>query len=108
MLDQKCFRTMRGSIFRAGEEGQKDRAESGEEIDPVGDLQADEVAGDRADDNFDQRHGDGDPDGNERRQQRQSKPQGGLKPNTRHDPSPVRAAGTARQESDAHRAVRAR
>jgi hypothetical protein len=94
--------------FRAGEKGQQNRAEAGKKIDPVGDLKADQVAGNRADDDLDQRHRDGDANRNERRQQRQSQPQGGLKPYARHDPSPVVAAGIARQESTAHRADRAR
>ena len=41
--------------FRPGEERQEDRAEPGEEIDPVGDVKADEVARDGTDHNLDER-----------------------------------------------------
>ena len=70
--------------FRPGEKGQQDGAEAGEKIDPVGDVKADEVAGESAHHDFDQRDGYGDPDRNQRRDQRQSEPQRRLKPDTCH------------------------
>jgi hypothetical protein len=60
--------------FRPGEERQQDRAEARKEVHPFGDLQADEVAGEGADDDFDQRDRDGHTNGDQRREQRQADP----------------------------------
>ena len=53
----------------AGEEGQQDGAEAGEEVDPLGEREADRVAGDRADHDLDKRHRDRDPDRDDRGEQ---------------------------------------
>ena len=50
-----------GIDLRAGEEGEQDGAEAGKEVDPRRERQADQVAGDRADDDFGECHRNRDP-----------------------------------------------
>ena len=64
----------RGVDLRAGQEGEKDGAEAREEVDPGRDLKADGVARDGAHDDLDERHGDRNPDGNDRRGKCQGEP----------------------------------
>jgi len=98
--------------FRAGEEGQKNGAEAREKVHPIGDLKADEIAGDSPHHNFDERDRDRNPNGNQGRQKRQSEPQRRLKPDACHRRSPFpvapradRHAAVARQMTSAHRSV---
>ena len=62
-----------GIDFRAGEKGEQNRAESGEEIHPFRQREADRVARERADHDFDQRHRNRHANGNDRGDQRQSR-----------------------------------
>ena len=70
--------------FRAGEKGQHDRAEPGEEIHPFRQRKADRIAGERADHDLDQGHRNGDANRNDRGDQRQTDPQRRSQPNLPH------------------------
>ena len=70
--------------FGAGQEGQQDRAEAGEEIDPGSERQADDVARDGPDDDLGKGDGDADPDGQDRGEQSQPDPECSDQPNVIH------------------------
>ena len=68
----------------------KDRHKTGEKVHPLGDMKADEVTGDRPDDNLDESDRYRNPDRNERGEKRQPQPKCRLKPNGLHRPAPIR------------------
>src|SRR5215831_3974412 len=68
-----------------GEKREQDSAEPGKPIDPVVELQMDEIAGHGADHDLGQRHRDCQPDRQHRRHQREPDPQRGDQPDMFHD-----------------------
>jgi hypothetical protein len=71
--------------LRAGQECQQDRTESGKEVDPGRERQADDVSGDGADDDFGEGDRDCHPDRQHRGDQRETDPEGGCEPDVIHD-----------------------
>ena len=68
----------------AGQEGQQDGAEAREEVDPWRERQANEIAGDCADHDLDQRDRYRDPDRQHGCDEREPYPQGRCEPNGAH------------------------
>ena len=75
----------------AGEKGQEDRPEPREIVHPGCQGHVDEVAGDRADDDFEQSHGNRDPGLHRRGDQRQPDPQRRGQPDIVHPKTPLLA-----------------
>jgi hypothetical protein len=84
----------------SGQEREEDRAETRQVVDPRGQRQSDQISGDRADDDLDQRHRDRGPDRDQRGGKRKADPQRRRKPQVLHCTplvlSPPPAAGANR------------